>query len=111
VLKENLTCFWPETISNEYLWQIAKEKPIIRQNKEGEWQWRGRSLRKGSQATERQPLREDVREEDLRGHGGERYKKRLGKRKIPGKKLEPWPKAGSAGDASWKPCAPEEVTR
>jgi hypothetical protein len=27
----------------------------------------------------------------------------------PGKKLEPWPKAGSTGDASWKPSAPEGV--
>jgi hypothetical protein len=25
----------------------------------------------------------------------------------PGKKLESWPKTGSAGDASWKHCAPE----
>jgi hypothetical protein len=25
----------------------------------------------------------------------------------PAKELEPWPKAGSAGNASWKPYAPE----
>jgi hypothetical protein len=43
-----------------------------------------------------------LREEHLRGHGGERYKKRLGKWERPGKELEPWPKTGSARDAPWK---------
>jgi hypothetical protein len=28
--------FCPETISNEYLWQMAKDKPIIQQIKERE---------------------------------------------------------------------------
>jgi hypothetical protein len=31
----------------------------------------------------------------------------LEKWERPGKKLEPWPKTGSAGDASWKPYAPK----
>jgi hypothetical protein len=26
----------------------------------------------------------------------------------PGKKIEPWPKTGSTGDALWKPYAPKE---
>jgi hypothetical protein len=34
---------------------------------------------------------------------------RLGKRERPEKKLEPWPRTGSSGDASWKPYAPEGV--
>jgi hypothetical protein len=29
--------------------------------------------------------------------------------KKPGKKLEPWPRTGSGGNASWKPCASEGV--
>jgi hypothetical protein len=29
--------------------------------------------------------------------------------KRPGKKLEPWPKTGSAENTSWKPYAPEGV--
>jgi hypothetical protein len=33
-------------------------------------------------------------------------KKRLEKWERPGKKLELWPKTGSAGDASYKPYAP-----
>jgi hypothetical protein len=44
--------FWPETISNEYLLQMAKEKPIIQQIKERKWI--GQRLRKGPQAIERQ---------------------------------------------------------
>jgi hypothetical protein len=32
-----------------------------------------------------------------------------GKWERPGKKLQPWPKTESAVDASWKPCAPEDV--
>jgi hypothetical protein len=43
-------------------------------------------------------LRDGVREEDLRGHGGKRWKRRLEK------KFELWPKTGSSGDdTSWKP--------
>jgi hypothetical protein len=53
--------------------------------------------------------RDNVREEDLRGHGGEWYKKRLEKWESPAKKLEPWPRTGSGRDASWKPYAPEGV--
>jgi hypothetical protein len=33
----------------------------------------------------------------------------LEKWERPGKKLEPWPKTGSTGDASWKPYAPKGV--
>jgi hypothetical protein len=33
--------------------------------------------------------RDDIREEDLRGHGGELWKKRLEKWERRGKKLEP----------------------
>jgi hypothetical protein len=33
----------------------------------------------------------------------------IGKWERPGKKLEPWPRTGSGGDASWKPYAPEVV--
>jgi hypothetical protein len=55
---------------------MAKEKPIIQQIKDRTWQWIGHTLRKGSQAIERQfsigILGDDVRDEDLRGHGGER---------------------------------------
>jgi hypothetical protein len=29
--------FQPGTFSNEYLWQVAKEKPIIQQIKEMKW--------------------------------------------------------------------------
>jgi hypothetical protein len=35
-----------------------------------------------------------------------RWKKKK-KWKRPGKKLEPWPRTGSGGDASWKSYAPE----
>jgi hypothetical protein len=52
-------------------------------------------------------VREGVRKEDLRGQG-ERYKT-LEKCEKRGKKLEPWPKTGSAGDTSWKPYDPEGV--
>jgi hypothetical protein len=38
-----------------------------------------------------------VREEDLRGHGGETGK------------VKPWPQTGPTGDAVWKPYAPEGV--
>jgi hypothetical protein len=31
----------------------------------------------------------------------------LEKWERPGKKLEPWPRTGFGGDASWKPCTPE----
>jgi hypothetical protein len=62
-------------------------------------------LRKTPQALERDKfsigtLRDAVREEDLRGHGGEGQKKRFKKWERPGKKLELWPKTRSAGDAS-----------
>jgi hypothetical protein len=36
--------------------KIAREKPIIQQIKDGKWQWTGNSLRKDSQAIERQVL-------------------------------------------------------
>jgi hypothetical protein len=50
-----------------------------------------------------------VREEDLRGHGKERWKKRLKKWKRRGKKWDPWPKMRSNGDASLKLCVPKGV--
>jgi hypothetical protein len=53
--------------------------------------------------------RDDIREEDLRGHGGKWLKKRLEKWERPGKELEIWPRTESSGNASWKPYAPEGV--
>jgi hypothetical protein len=50
-------------------------------------------------------LRDVVTEEDPRRRGGEWYKKILEKWERPEKKLEPWYRTGSAGDASWKPYA------
>jgi hypothetical protein len=41
---------------NEHLWKIAKEKPIIQQIKERKWKWIGHTLKKDSQAIERQVL-------------------------------------------------------
>jgi hypothetical protein len=49
--------FWPETILNVHLWQLVKGKPIIQQIKERKWI--EHTLRKGSQATERQVLNWD----------------------------------------------------
>jgi hypothetical protein len=54
---------------------MAKEKLIIQQIKDGKWKWIGHTWRKGSQAIDKfsiGTLRDDAREEDLRGHGAER---------------------------------------
>jgi hypothetical protein len=40
-LRRIFKIFWPETNSNEHLWQMAKEKPIIQQIKDRKWQWTG----------------------------------------------------------------------
>jgi hypothetical protein len=55
-LKRIFKISWPETISNELLWQMAKEKPIYQQIEDRKWQWIGHALRKDSQAAERQVL-------------------------------------------------------
>jgi hypothetical protein len=55
-LRRVFKIFWPQTISNEHLWKMAREKPIIIQIKDRKWQWIGHTLRKDSQATERQDL-------------------------------------------------------
>jgi hypothetical protein len=55
-LRRFLKIFCPETILNELLWKVAKEKPIIQQIEDRKWQWIGHALRKDSQAAERQVL-------------------------------------------------------
>jgi hypothetical protein len=69
-LRSIFKIFGPETISNEHLWQMAREKPIIQQIKERNWQWIGQTLRKDPQAIERQvlkgALKNDVIEEGLK---------------------------------------------
>jgi hypothetical protein len=52
-------CFkilWPETISNEHLLQMTKEKQIVQQIKGRKWQSIGQTLRKDPQTIERQVL-------------------------------------------------------
>jgi hypothetical protein len=92
--------FWPETISNDRLWQTAGEKAIIQKinERKWQWQWQWQGTRQGKIhrfpiGTLRDSAREDM-EENIR------------RRKV-GKKLKPWHKTGSAGDASWKPYTPE----
>jgi hypothetical protein len=101
--------FWPEIISNLNLWQKAKEKPIIQQINERKWKWIGHTLRKDSQATERQALNWYPQGRRKRGRPERKWRRTLEEEKWerPGKKLEPWPKTGSAGDAWLKPYAPE----
>jgi hypothetical protein len=55
-IKRIFKLFWPQTISNEHPWQIAKENPIIPQVKGRKWKWIGHTLRTDSQAIERQVL-------------------------------------------------------
>jgi hypothetical protein len=74
--------FWPETISNEHLWQMAEEKLIIQQMKEWKWKWIGHPLRKDSQATERRVL-----SWNLQGQRNRRRPKRTWRRTV---ELEKW---------------------
>jgi hypothetical protein len=58
-LRRIFKIFWPETISNERLWQMTEEKPIIQQIKDRKWQSIGHTLRKDPQTIERQVLNWD----------------------------------------------------
>jgi hypothetical protein len=82
---------------------MAKEKSIIQQIKEVEVD-RGhleeRFTRDRETSSQLAPLRDHIREEED-----------IAKWERPGKKLEPWPKTGSAGDASWKPYACKGMKR
>jgi hypothetical protein len=47
---------WPETISNEDLWTVTKQRPIDVQMKERKWNWIGHILWKPTGAVEETAL-------------------------------------------------------
>jgi hypothetical protein len=61
---------WAETVSSEHLWQMAKEKPVFQQIKERKWKLEER-FTSNRQVLKIGTLRDNVREEELREHGGE----------------------------------------
>ena len=55
-LRRILQIRWPETISNEDLWEQTRQKPIEIQIKTRKWRWIGHTLRKTEGAVEKQAL-------------------------------------------------------
>jgi hypothetical protein len=47
---------WPETITNEELWERTGQKPLDRQIKKRKWSWIGHTLRKPSGITQKGAL-------------------------------------------------------
>ena len=55
-LRKILRIRWPETITNEELWERTGQKPLDRQIKKRKWSWIGHTLRKPSGITEKDAL-------------------------------------------------------
>ena len=56
-LRRILRIRWPDTISNEELWQRTKQKPADVEIRKRRWRWIGHTLRKPATSTTRQALR------------------------------------------------------
>lgn len=48
--------FWPRRISNDELWQITREQPVIVQIRRRKWRWIGHTIRRPAQTIARQAL-------------------------------------------------------
>jgi hypothetical protein len=58
---------WPERITNEELWRLAKQDPIDMQIRRRKWGWIGHTLRKPPSNTTRQALTWNPRDKRKRG--------------------------------------------
>jgi hypothetical protein len=55
-LRKILRIRWPETITNQELWERTGQKPLDRQMKKRKWSWIGHTLRKPPGITEKNAL-------------------------------------------------------
>jgi hypothetical protein len=55
-LRRILNIRWPDTISNNSLWEITKQESIDIQIKKRKWRWIGHTLRKSAGAIENDAL-------------------------------------------------------
>ena len=55
-LRKILRIKWPDTITNEELWERSGQKPLDRQTEKGKWSRSGHTLRKPSGITEKDAL-------------------------------------------------------
>jgi hypothetical protein len=66
-LRRILNIRWPDTISNNFLWEITKQEPNDIQIKNRNWRWIGHTLRKPASAIEKDAL--DWNPQGGRGRG------------------------------------------
>jgi hypothetical protein len=75
-LRKILQIRWPDTITNEVLWEQTGQKPLENHIKKRKWSWIGHTLRKPSGITGKDALdwnpQGKRKREDLETHGGGR---------------------------------------
>jgi hypothetical protein len=74
-LRKILRIRWPETITNEELWERSGQKPLNRQIKKRKWSWIGHSLPKPSGITEKDALDWNLQGKRRRGRPKKTWKR------------------------------------
>ena len=78
-LKRILNVFWPNTISNEELWQKTNQKKITDQIKTRKFRWLGHTLRKQQDDITKQALRWNPQGQRRRGRPRLTWRRKLEK--------------------------------
>ena len=78
-LRRILRIFWPNTITNEELWERTKQQLVVLEMKKRKWRWLGHTLRKPRTNITRQSLRWNPQGQRKRGRPRSTWRRDLEK--------------------------------